>query len=205
MTIATFAALKTAVQSWYAGRSGFPTTVYDLCTAELNARLDLRVMQAETDLSLTGGTQNVALPSGFMRPIHAYIDSGGVRYVLEQADEFSSNVGYRSSGLPSQFVIIDDNMLFNPVPDDDYTVTLRYIAKMADFSGDSDSNDVLSLYPALYLYGSLKQVATWAQDAEALAFYTAQFETELQRVQRQNDRAQFGMGPLRSRAASHAP
>ena len=204
MTIATYGALKTAVQSYYNGRSDFPTTVYDLATAELNARLDLRIMQTETDLSLTGGTQNVALPSDFLRPIHAYIDSGGVRYVLDQADEFNSNVGYRSSGMPGQYVIISGNLLTNPVPDDDYTLTLRYTAKLDDFSADADTNAVLTTHPALYLYGSLKHVATWAQDAEALAFYTGQFEGEIRRAQEQNDRAQFGMGPLRVRAA-HAP
>lgn len=199
MTIATFSDLKTQVQSYFNDRSDIPDVVYDLATAELNARLNLRIMETETTLSLADDGESEDLPSDFLRVVHAYIDTGGTRYPLDAADEFSRNADYCPSGIPTTYSVIDGKMLFNPIPDGAYTVTLRYIAKLDDFSADADTNDVLTTHPALFLYASLKHCAFWAQDQEALQFYGVALESELKRVQRADDLARFGTGPLKVR------
>ncbi len=203
MALANYGELKTAVRSHFADRSDIPDDVYKLATAELNQRLNLRIMQATTTLAFANGDESKALPSDFLRPVHAYVDRD-VRVVLDLADEFAKNVDYRKSGLPRTYTIANGSLFLNPVPDGDYNIVLRYVAKLADFSANSDTNAVLTAHPALYLYAALKRAAVWAQDNEMAGFYAAALDREIADVERLDAASRFGDGPIRVRAA-HTP
>ena len=135
----------------------------------------------ESTSSLAISAESVALPSDFLEVRHAYLDRDP-RIVLDVSDEFSKTADYDKSGVPRTYSVIDGNMIFNPVPDGSYTVFLRYIAKLSDFSSDSDTNTVLTTHPALFLYASLKHAGIWAQDMEASGIYAAALEEEIKRV-----------------------
>lgn len=199
MSIANFGELKSAVQSWHARGDTEPTSIYTLTTAELNNRLRLVEMESETTLSATGET--VALPSDFLAMIHVYIDQDR-RVPLSGVTEFAKNETYRSSGEPREYTITSGNLELNPIPDGTYSLNLRYYAKMADFSADADTNAVLSKYPQLFLYGALHHVGLWAQDTEMAGFWGAKFESEMRSVSKQDRSAKMGPGPLRMRARS---
>lgn len=197
MSIATYGELQTAVDSAVA-RPDVPSYVYALTTAELNARLRLREMETETTLS-TGGNAYVTLPSDFVMVRHAYLDVTP-RQPLDAMNEFERSRQHDSSGRPNAYTISGGLMYLNPAPDTTYTVTLRYLARLAAFSADADTNDVLVNFPALYLYSALKHVAIWAQDREQAEVYAAAFMAEAERVEKQDIAARHGGGPLRSRA-----
>ena len=197
MTITNYGTLKTNVRSWFSDRSDIPALVYDLATAELNERLRLIIMESTATLAVSG--ESTALPADFLEVRHAYIDQT-LRVRLDMADEFSKNTDYKSSGEPRTYTIVDGFFLLNPVPDGSYSVVLRYIAKLADFTDDTDTNAVLTTHPALYLYASLKQAAMWAMDAEAAASYERSLEMAAKDIVRSEQAKRYGSGPLRSRA-----
>lgn len=197
MTIANYGELKSAVQSWHARGDTEPASIYGLVTAELNNRLRLRVMETETTLSATA--EDVALPSDFLSVVHVYIDQDR-RVPLAGVTEFAKNEIYRSSGEPREYTIINGYLSLNPIPDGTYSLNLRYIAKLDDFSADSDTNTVLTTYPQIYLYGALQHVALWSQDIEAANFWGAKFEAEMAKVIKQDRSAKMGPGPLWMRA-----
>ena len=199
MSFATFADLKTNVRSAFNDRSDIPDFVYTLTTAELNSRL--RVMQMESTSSLAVSVESTALPADFIEARHAYLDKDP-RVRLDLADEFSKTTDFRTSGEPKTYTIVDGFLLLNPVPDGSYTVLLRYIAKLADFSADADTNDVLVTFPSLYFYGALWQAAMWEGDGEAAAKYEQMFDAHLSRVETRERQARLSAGPLRSRADS---
>lgn len=191
--------LQTAVQSFFI-RSDFPDTVYSLATAELNRRLRLREMESTSTLSVS--SESASLPSDYLMMRHVYIDSDP-RFELDAVSEFAKNASYRSSGRPATYTIAGDTILFNPVPDGTYSVDIRYIAKLDDFSSDSDTNDVLATFPEIYLYACLKHAAVWAQDTELATGYGGLLDTAIERAHQANQAARYG-GPLSSVAVSTA-
>ena len=199
MTITNYGTLKTNVRSWFSDRSDIPALVYDLATAELNERLRLVIMESTATLAVSG--ESTALPADFLEVRHAYLDKNP-RVRMDMADVFSKNTDYKSSGEPRTYTIVDGFFLLNPVPDGSYSVVLRYIAKLADFTDDTDTNAVLTTHPALYLYASLKQAAMWAMDAEAAASYERWLEMAAKGIVRSEQAKRYGSGPLRSRAAN---
>lgn len=191
MAITTYVTLRTAVESWSL-RTDFPSDVYGLATAEINRRL--RVREMLSDLSGTITAETLALPSDFLAVDHAYLDRDP-RVVLTAADEASKDSRYRSSGTPVVYTVTQSNFLFMPIPDGSYTFAGRYYAKLADFSGDSDTNSVITKYPELYLYGSLIQVFSWTVDQEQESGARARFESYLAAANDADIKSQYG-GPV---------
>lgn len=198
MTFATFADLKTNVRNAFNDREP-PAFVYTLVTAELNTRL--RVLQMETEVDLAVSGESTALPADFLEVRHVYLDQVP-RVELDLISEFSKSSTYRSSGEPRAYTIINGFILLNPVPDGSYTVTMRYIAKLADLSADADTNTILTTFPQLYMYGALWQAAMWEGDGEAAVKYEQTFVSYLDRVNQREQRARYGGGPLKSYTAS---
>lgn len=196
MSISTFAELKAAVETRTV-RTDFPDDVYTLAQAELYSRLRLREMESTSSLTVNAEEEN--LPADFLEARHLYVDRTP-RLVIEIVDEFAKDADFQSSGVPATATILGTKVRFNPVPDGSYTVLLRYIAKPATFSADSDTNTILTNYPSLFLYASLKHFSAWAMRPEDGAVYDAMLESELGRVQAQDKRSRYGGGPLRSRA-----
>ena len=199
MSFADYQNLKANVKSAYHNRSDIPDFVYELTTAELNAKLRLKVMESET--TLTASSETTALPSDFLEVRHMYLDQD-VREPIDVVDEFAKSRFYDISGQPREYTIINGSVLWNPAPDGSYSVNLRYYAKLSDFSADTDTNAVLTTFPALYFYGALKQIALWEGDDEAAGRYEAAFEKELRSIMKREQTARYGSGPLTS--VSHA-
>lgn len=196
----TYLDLRNDVADWLA-RDDVPLSVYRLATAELNARLRLIEMEATTSLAVS--TEATNLPSDFLEVRGVYLDRDE-RMPLDATSEFAKNTAYETTGDPRTYIITGGatpQILVNPSPDGAYTLFLRYVARLAALSADTDTNDVLTNYPALYLYASLKQAAAWSQDRELVGSYAAMLEDELTRVERSNERRRFGSGPLRRRVA----
>jgi hypothetical protein len=192
----TFSELQAAVASAIA-RSDVPAYAYTLATAELNTRLRLREM--ETTAELTADAASVALPDDFLMVKSLYVNADP-QAPLEAATGYQRALDYRASGYPRTFTVVGSDLFLNPVPDGEYTLTLKYIARLAALSGDTDTNDVLTNHPALYLYAVLKHAAVWAQDVELASTYAAALEGEIGRVAKADMGARYP-GPLRSRQA----
>jgi len=199
MSFATFTDLQANVRSAFNDRADIPAFVYTLTTAELNSRLRVLQMESTSSFAVTG--ESTALPADFIDARALYLDKDP-RVRLDLASEFSQSTDYRSSGEPRTYTIVNGFILLNPVPDGTYTVLLRYIAKLADFSAGTDTNTVLTTFPALYFYAALKHAAAWEGDAEAEAGYEAMLEREIIRVEQRERNARFSAGPLRARADS---
>lgn len=199
MSFATYADLKANVKSTYHNRSDIPDFVYTLATAELNARIRFRVMESET--TLTASSETTALPSDFLEVRHAYIDQD-VRMPLDAVDEFAKSTHYDISGQPREYTIIDGSILWNPAPDGSYSINFRYYAKLADFSADADTNDVLTTFPAVYYFAALKHIAQWEGDEAAAARYEGQLDREIRSIMKREQTARYGSGPLKAVAAA---
>lgn len=182
------------------GRSDIPSYVYTLTTAGLNADPDLRLLEMQSETTLTASAESVSLPADFLSVESVYIDAGGARRRLIAETETAQAVHHDSSGQPYYFSVHNGELTLMPVPDAEYTITLRYYARLADLSADSDTNDVLTNYPQLYMYQAMIHAAMWAQDDEGVVRYSGAY-TSAKTLAIKNDIKRRFAGPMVQRSA----
>lgn len=191
--MATYTQLQADVNA-FAVRT-VPAVCYQLLTEELNARLRLSLMEATTTITINAESE--ALPAGFLQARAFYL-SDEPRTPLEIVSEFSRARQFRTSGRPRQVAFNDGVALFNPAPDGEYSGELRYIAKLANLSAGSDTNDVMDNHYPIYLYGALKHFSNFlgGDDGNRGMKWEAAFERALADAQRSDGLKRYGGGPL---------
>jgi hypothetical protein len=144
---------------------------YALVTADINAAL--RVAAMEDTATLTEAA-SVTLPADFLAMVSVYRDTA-TRTPLRPTTAQAINNVHRTSGTPTQYAIVDGAMLLNPEPDGTEDIVIRYYAKQADLSADSDTTAVLTKHPAIYVYGALAHHAQLIRNMEAAAIWQSQY------------------------------
>jgi len=119
--------------------------------------------------------------------------------ITNQDDQ--TNLRYRSptalrihpdTGTPTQFTITSQIEL-DIVPDQDYTLTMKYFAKPAPLTASNQTNSILLSDPNIYLYGALHQVFVFTEDDNEAVKYFNKFNSAIRGA---NDRARKGrFGP----------
>lgn len=115
-----------------------------------------------TTLSTVGGTQTVALPSGFLQARRLYYTLGGVRVEIpiRPAQPLSTYESSNAQGPISTAFVQGTNLYLIPIPDTVYTLTLDYYAKVGPLA-TSSTNWLMTASPMVYLHGSIAHGALW--------------------------------------------
>lgn len=165
---------------------------YKLATADINAALRVRDMEATTTLT---GAASIALPSDFLGLVDVYLDTDP-RRPLRPTTAQAINRSHEASGIPTQYALVDGAMLLNPSPDGSYDVVLRYYASLANLSADSDTNAIMDKYPGVYVYGVLSHHASLIRDVEAASIYKAEFMKSVKLAQASDTSDRYSGAPL---------
>ena len=172
----------------------------DLVEAQFNRDLKHRSMETTTDLTLTGGVQTVALPSDFIEARSAVLQTTPlVVMTFVTPTTLDTNFGSGSSGIPSEFAIIGNNMKVGQIPDSGYAVELTYYQQIPALSDSNTTNWLLTAHPDIYLYGSLLQAAPYMSDDERIPVWGAFYDRAVAGIKKDDTRAAFSGGPLTSR------
>ena len=204
MALNSYSALKTSIANWL-NRSDLTTEIADfivLAEKDFNSKLRIRKMNA-TDSSLTIDSETVALPTGFLQIRDFYILEGGTKYALKyitpaQMDQIR---GSSTTGMPSAYTILGDNLRFAPVPSSSYTGVINYYKEFDALSDSNTSNYILTNHPSIYLYGSLYHAANFLGGIEPrqVQQWQQQYTTSLERLERNDREDQYGNAPLQQR------
>lgn len=180
MSITTYSELQTAVADWHHRDVTQIPDFIKLAEKRINTLLASRV--AETDASLTGsiGSRYITLPTRFISPtglwFTTYLPRVEVPYLTPEQLPVSS-----SNGTPLYYSIDGANLAFNCPCSAAYTYTLRY-KKGYDIASTS-TNDILTNYPNLYLFGALVEACTFARDYKDAEMFEARFKLALDEAQ----------------------
>jgi|TARA_R100001463_G_scaffold24732_1_gene58902 hypothetical protein len=204
MAISTYAQLKTSIANWL-NRSDLTSEISDdfikLCEADFNAKLRIRQMEQQDDVTIDA--EQVTVPTGFIAVRSFYIDSG-VKYPLEYitpANMFEIKGGSRT-GRPRAYTIESDNEVekfrFAPSPDVSYTGKLSYYKAISELSDTNTSNYILSKHPAIYLYGSLYHAANFLGGVEPnqAQQWLAMYMSALERCENNDKQDTYGNAPV---------
>lgn len=146
----------------------------------ITALSEVRVTEEFTINQLVAAT--VAQPTGFLELISARLNSPVrvLKIVPQRAiDGFQTN----ADGIPSHIAVSGTNFRVWPEPSAASYATIRYYAKLSTPVTGNDpttnTNDILTNYPELYLYGCLIEAAVLTQDVEAAGYYAGLFRSSV--------------------------
>lgn len=170
---------------------------------ELYDRMVLvRDWQAESTLTSTQGQNYIALPSGFISPVTLWILLGTSPNWLrtELTPALPEQLPYwPNQAIPRYWAIDGDNIRFDTNFDAVYSLPFRFIQKTA-LSNSTTTNYLITRRPDIYLYATLKQVALFQQDDEALQKYDALLTQAIKAFKASEARSR-SVAPLRADAA----
>ena len=205
MALATYSDLKTSIANWL-NRSDLTSEIAEdfIVLAEKDFNSKLRVRKMITQSSITVDSELVALPTGFLQVRDFYILQGGVKYPLNyitpsQMDQIK---GTSTSGMPSTYTILGDNLRFAPVPSSAYSGIINYYKQFDALSDTSTSNYILTNHPAIYLYGSLYHASNFLGGIEPnqSGQWEKMYQTALERLDRNDKEDSYGNAPLQQRS-----
>jgi len=205
MALATYSDLKTSLANWL-NRTDLTTEIAEdfIVLAEKDFNSKLRVRKMITQSSITVDSELVTLPTGFLQVRDFYILQGGVKYALNyitpsQMDQIK---GTSSTGMPSTYTILGDNLRFAPVPSSSYSGIINHYKEFDPLSVTNTSNYILTNHPAIYLYGSLYHASNFLGGIEPnqAGQWEKMYQTALERLDRNDKEDSYGNAPLQQRS-----
>lgn len=200
----TYTGLLASIAQWL-DRDDLTAVIPDLVTlAEGRIARDLRLRNQIISGSLTcvAGTQEVALPTGWLEFENLGISGTPGRQLTYETPEqldtrFPSGIG---NAKPAAYTIIGTNIVLAPPPDSAYTLDAIYYKKLEPLV--SASTNWLSLnFPAVYLFAALAEAAAFLdQDDNRVSRWTAKYLYEVKTLQQQDDEAIRSGSALRVRS-----
>ena len=186
MSLDSFANLKTEIANWLArsditSSSDIITTAISMFEAEINRDLRLEQMRTvDSSLSTVASTETVLLPSDFLQLIDVFIQSDPS--ALKKDTEINMRARYTRTqvGRPKTYCLYPGSkILFAPVPDGAYDLTILYYAKLTALSDANTTNWLLDYAPQFYLYGTLRHLMNYVIDPDRKQMINEEYVKEI--------------------------
>lgn len=177
MAISTYAELKTSVAAWL-DRTDLTAVLGDLVTlgaADIRSDLRCRAMEQYTIGTLAGAT--LAHPEGYLEARSLTV--GGKPYSYKTPELYLAAVDANSQ--QRVFTSIGQTLhILNGADGDAYS--LIWFKAFDDFSGDDDTNWLLTNYPNVYLWSACMQGGLYEGDDAKVAKFTGLYQDALGRL-----------------------
>ena len=208
MAISTYSELKTSIANWL-NRSDLTSEISNdfikLAEADMNAKLRIRQMEQQDDVTINAET--VTVPTGFLAVRSFCILQSSVKYPLEYITPANMNEirGGSRTGRPVTYTIESDDetekLRFGPSPDISYTGKLSYYKAFNSLSDSNTTNWMLTNHPAVYLYGSLYHAANFLGGIEPnqAQQWLQMYATSLERCENNDKQDTYGSAPVQQR------
>ncbi len=147
--------------------------------------------QKSAPIATADGTQPYNLPTDFQYANSVHLTITGIAYRLEACDEQELVLEFATTdeGEPTHFAIREPEtdaalpqILFGPVPDKVYAVTVKYHARLTALALNTDSNRLTTDYGWILVYLGAKQGFLFLheeQRAQAMMMEAAKIHSQL--------------------------
>lgn len=203
MAFSTYSELQAEIAD-YLGRPDLTSKIVGFITLaekRFNRELRLRIMEKlDNSLNTAAGVQSVALPADFLEMRQVTLTANPptpLAYITP--DRFAIRAG--EGGQPTAYSIIGQSLYLAPVPDAAYDISLTYYASVPALSDAAPTNDLLTYYPDIYLYGALVESGPYTRTTAPLAAWVEYLSKAMDGASKADQRgrftAQVGMRPIR--------
>lgn len=140
-----------------------------LTESQINQRLDSRFLEKIGSITTSIGVEIVAAPTDLLSVKNVKLTSVTPYEDIEVTtpDNYRKRSEDRNTGRPSLCTAIGTSFYFHPLPDAAYTVSIVYQGRITALSDSSPTNDILTFFPDVYLYGALANAAPYINDPRA--------------------------------------
>jgi hypothetical protein len=179
MTINTYANLKTAIEAW-SHRTDISNVIdnfIELAENEIDKRLMLRNNELRAIATMSTTDRFLALPDRFLKMRRLTLVNGSLNYEIAYRSPESMPV-QDSAGRPKYFTVTSQ-LEFERTADSAYMLEMSYFSRIVPLTSSNTSNDTLTDYPDLYLWGCLVQLALWEQDFDKANIYQGKFDRSI--------------------------
>jgi len=172
------------------------------CEAEIRRKLRIQPMEVTATFSQTA--QSTVLPDGWIQFRSVSLNETNKRDLdFLSVNRFRSSGVLDDSGSPHAYTIEGQNLVVAPWSSEvDFTIV--YLKMFDALTEPSDTNWALTNAYDLYLYGSLKHAAIWAQDTEQAMVYGSAFAGIVEELNREHRWARVS-GDKLSRTGGSTP
>lgn len=194
MAITNYLELRQAIQD-YSKRTdalNMLDTFIDLTESDIWQNLRSRDMEARATATTDTIDRFMPLPDYFLQMRKITLSSGGRIFDLEQLAPESLPIN-PAAGRPASYSVTAQ-LVFNRVPDSAYTAEMHYYRQLTPLSSDNLTNEILTRFPAVYLYGCLYHFAQWSHNDIMLGKYSTLFDEEMKRANKLDRRGRYGPG-----------
>lgn len=182
MAISTYAELKSAVADWVE-RGDLTSRIPDfiaLAESRINRKLSRSGAEFETTLTGVPGSRFISLPTDFDTALVLWINLPTGRERLNPVSPYVVDT-VSTSGRPSFWSISEERVQFERPLSEAYTFTLRQ-TNLLKLSDAAPTNELLTKWPDVYLYGALAEAAPYMLDDERMAMFDPKFEKAMLEV-----------------------
>ena len=193
MAIDSYANLKTAITNFTTRTdlSDIIDNLIELTEDEIDTQLKLRNNELRATATASTTDRFLALPTRFLKMRRLSLISGSLNY--EIAFKAPEQMTIRDTSGRPRFFTVTSQLEFDRICDSAYTVEMSYFSRLIPLTSANTTNDVLTDYPRLYLYGCLKNLKElYEEDLEAANYYTAIFERALEKANSQERKGRYG-------------
>lgn len=202
MSLANYTDLQASIASWL-NRPDLTATIPDFITlAEARIARDLRLRSqvVTATLTTTAGVQGVDLPAGWLEFENLTVvgtPDAQLNYVnIQHLDtKFPSN-GY--TGKPAVYSVEGSQVLFGPVPDSAYSISVLYY-KRYDALSVTPTNWLLTNHPGIYLFAALCESAPFLNDDARALVWETKYKRDLDALSSSDENGQFSGSVLKVR------
>ena len=201
MAVDTYSNLKTTIAN-YLNRSDLTAYLGDFITlteARLNRELRVREMvNTDTSTTTVAGTQSYSLPTGYLEATTVIFQSDPyctLRFI-SNSDFYNKYNASQSRGKPTYFTIVGSNILLGVAPNSATTLQINYYKSLTALSDSNASNDILTNYPELYLYGALAESAPFIMQDERINTWGNLYKEALKNANETSSRGSTTSSPL---------
>lgn len=195
MAINTYATLKSAVAA-YLNRSDLTTYIPDFITLGVSriyygsedtfASKPLRIPAMQTQATGTISSSSISFPSDFLEVIRLAASSGGETWTLDYTTPSAFSKTSNSSGLPTEYTFLNNAIKTAGTGAASYI--LDYYKIFTAFSGDSDTNWLLTNAPQVYLYSALIEASPFIMDDARIQGWYSLYKSAISGLNRSTQR-----------------
>lgn len=150
----------------------------------------------EDDRILTVANGVASLPTDFRKLLNIEYEGRVLRPAGRRAFDGLTDTG----GEPSYYRIVHGQIELFPAGASSSEISILYERSIPALDRDTDTNEILERFPALYLYGALKHSAPYLVEDQRLPVWIALYSEQLDKANKQlkaeKHPASFKMSPV---------
>lgn len=156
--------------------------------------LRIRNLETRSTASVSTSSRFLALPGNFihMRRLKLQLSGGDADVEYRTPEQLEV---YGTSGIP-KFFTVTSQLEFDRTPDSAYTAEMQYFQRLAIISDSNTTNDILTNFPNIYVYGTLAYLYKFAAEEEKSQFYYQEFIKAIAGANKQDRRGRYGASPI---------